>query len=705
VPGIDVTLSVGKIRGVESHGMMCSERELELSDEHTGIIDLPEDAPVGTSFAAYAKLDDPVIEIGLTPNRPDATSIYGIARDLAAAGLGRLKDGAVAPIAGKGECPVKVTIESPELCPGFALRLVRGVKNGPSPKWLQQRLIAIGLRPINALVDITNYITFDRGRPLHVFDAKKVKGDLVVRRAKAGERVLALDGREYELTPEMCVIADGNGIESIAGIMGGEHSGCDGTTTDVLIESALWEPLNIARTGRELGIITDARYRFERGVDPEFMAPGVELATKMVLDFCGGEPSQTEVVGYAGHTPKTVSFPLSEVKRLTGIEVPKAESLDILKRLGFGPKKGDGDVVDVTVPSWRPDIEGKADLVEEVMRIHGVDMIEPQPLGAHDAVNGKILTVLQIRTRAAKRALAVRGMMEAVTWSFIPAKHAELFGGGQPALKLSNPIAADMSDMRPSLLPGLIAAAQRNADRGIGDVALFEVSGTYEGDAPEKQRRVAAGVRRGTAKLDGSGRHWAGNASYVGVFDAKADAIAALEAVGAPVDRLQIEAGGPAWYHPGRSGVIKLGPKTVLGHFGEFHPKTLEVLDVSGPLAGFEVFIDAVPEPKAKPTRTKPRLDLSAFQMVKRDFAFVVDRAVEAGALTRAALAADKKLISDVSVFDLFEGPSIGDGKKSVAIEVSIQPVEKTLTDEDFEALAGRIVENVKKQTGGVLRS
>ena len=485
--------------------------------------------------------------------------------------------------------------------------------------------------------------------------------------------------------------------------MGGEHSGCDENTTDVLIESALWEPLNIARTGRELGIITDARYRFERGVDPEFMVPGVELATRMVLDLCGGEPTKTEVVGYAGQQPKVVSFPLSEVKRLTGIEVPKAESLDILKRLGFGPK-GDGDVVDVTVPSWRPDVDGKADLVEEVMRIHGVDNIAPQPLGAHDAVNGKILTTLQIRTRAAKRALAVRGMMEAVTWSFIPAKHAELFGGGQPALKLANPIAADMSDMRPSLLPGLVAAAQRNADRGIGDVALFEVSGTYEGDAPDKQRRVAAGVRRGTAKLDGSGRHWAGNAQRVGVFDAKADAIAALEACGAPVDRLQIEAGGPAWYHPGRSGVIKLGPKTVLGHFGEFHPKTLEALDVSGPLAGFEVFIDAVPEPKAKPTRTKPRLDLSAFQMVTRDFAFVVDKAVEAGALTRAALAADKKLISGVSVFDLFEGPSIGEGKKSIAIEVSIQPVEKTLTDEDFEALAGRIIENVKKQTGGRAR-
>lgn len=704
VPGIDVTLSVGKIRGVESFGMMCSERELELSDEHDGIIDLPADAPVGTSYASYAKLDDPVIDINLTPNRPDATSIFGIARDLAASGLGRLKDGSVPPVPGKGECPVQVKIEAPELCPGFALRLVRGVKNGPSPKWLQQRLIAIGLRPINALVDITNYITFDRGRPLHVFDARKVAGNLVVRRAQAGEKVLALDGREYTLTPEMCVIADGNGVESIAGIMGGEHSGCDENTTDVLIESALWEPLNVARTGRELGIITDARYRFERGVDPEFMVPGIELATKMVLHLCGGEPTETEVVGYAGHTPKVVSFPLSEVKRLTGIEVPKAESLDILKRLGFAPK-GDGDVVDVSVPSWRPDIDGKADLVEEVMRIHGVDNIAPQPLGGHDAVNGKILTLLQIRTRATRRALAVRGMMEAVTWSFIPAKHAELFGGGQAALKLANPIAADMSDMRPSLLPGLVAAAQRNADKGIGDVALFEVSGTYEGDGPDKQRRVAAGVRRGTAKLDGSGRHWSGNAGNVGVFDAKADAVAALEAIGAPVDRLQVEAGGaPGWYHPGRSGVIKLGPKTVLGHFGEFHPRTLEALDVSGPLCGFEVFVDAVPEPKAKPTRTKPKLDLSAFQRVTRDFAFVVDRTVEAGSLTKAALAADRKLISGVSVFDLFEGPSIGEGKKSIAIEVSIQPVEKTLTDEDFEALAARIVDNVKKQTGGVLR-
>ncbi|ESZ32369.1 phenylalanine--tRNA ligase subunit beta [Mesorhizobium sp. L2C066B000] len=704
VPGIDVTLTVGKIRGVESHGMMCSERELELSDEHNGIIDLPADAPVGTSFAAYAHLDDPVIEINLTPNRPDATSIYGVARDLAASGLGRLKTAPVEAVLGKGETPVKVTIEAPELCPGFALRLVKGVKNGPSPKWLQQRLIAIGLRPISALVDITNYVTFDRGRPLHVFDAKKVAGNLVVRRARDGEKVLALDGREYTLTPQMCVIADDNGVESIAGVMGGEHSGCDENTTDVLIESALWDPITTARTGRTLGIITDARYRFERGVDPEFIVPGVELATKLVLEFCGGEPTETEVVGYAGYKPKIVSFPISEVKRLTGIEVPKAESLDILTRLGFKPS-GSGDVVDVAVPSWRPDVDGKADLVEEVMRIHGVDNIAPQPLGAHDAVNSKILTTLQVRTRTAKRSLAVRGMLEVLTWSFIPAKHAELFGGGQTALKLANPIAADMSDMRPSLLPGLIVAAQRNADKGIGDVALFEVSGTYEGDGPDQQRRVAAGVRRGTAKLDGSGRSWAGNSGPVGVFDAKADAIAALEACGAPVDRLQIEPGGPAWYHPGRSGTIKLGPKTVLGTFGEFHPKTLEGLDVSGPICGFEVYIDAVPEPKAKPTKTKPKLELSAFQAVKRDFAFVVDKGVEAGTLVRAALAADKKLVTGVSVFDVFEGASLGAAKKSIAIEVSIQPVEKTLTDEDFEALAKRIVDNVGKQTGGMLRT
>lgn len=703
VPGIDTVLGVGTIRGVESRGMMCSERELQISDDHEGIIDLPEDAPVGTSFAAYAHLDDPVIEIGLTPNRPDCTGVYGIARDLAVAGLGKLKESVVEPVEGKGESPVKARIEAPDLCPGFALRAVRGIENGPSPKWLQQRLIAIGLRPINALVDITNYITFDRGRPLHVFDAAKVDGDLAVRRARAGEKVLALDGREYGLTPEMCVIADENGVESIAGIMGGEHSGCDENTKDVLIESALWEPSNIARTGRDLGVVTDARYRFERGVDPEFMVPGLELATRMVLEICGGEPSTTEVVGYAGHTPKTISFPVGEVRRLTGLDVPPEESLAILSRLGFRPS-GAGSTVNIAVPSWRPDIDGKADLVEEIMRIHGVDRIALEPLASHDAVNGRILTTLQARTRAARRALAVRGMMEAVTWSFIPARHAVLFGGGTPERRLANPIAADMSDMRPSLLPGLLAAARRNADRGFGDVALFEVSGTYEGDTPEAQRRVAGGVRRGTARMEGQGRHWAGNAGPVDVFDAKADALAVLEAAGAPADKLKVEAGGPEWYHPGRSGTIRLGPKMVLAHFGEFHPDVLEALDVAGPLCGFEVFVDSIPAPKARATRTRPRLDMSPFQAVRRDFAFVVDADVEAQALTRAAAAADRTLITGVRVFDVFEGASLGEGRKSIAIEVAIQPVEKTLTDEDFEALAARIVDNVGRQTGGVLR-
>ena len=706
VPGIDLTLSVGKIRGVESHGMMCSERELQMSDEHNGIIDLPADAPVGTSFAAYAGLNDPVIEINLTPNRPDCTSVYGIARDLAAAGLGKLRNGPIVPVQGAGPALVDVHLDlgdDTHLCPGFAWRTVKGVKNGHSPQWLQQRLIAIGLRPINALVDITNYLTFDRGRPLHVFDADKVSGNLTVRRGREGEQILGLNGKEYRLGPDNVVIADADGVESIGGIMGGEYSGCDENTTNVVIKSALWDAMNIARTGRTLGIITDARYRFERGVDPEFMIPGLELATQLVLDFCGGTPSEAKVIGYKGHTPKIVQFPASEVKRLTGIDVPAETSLDILSRLGFKPQ-GSGELVDVVIPSWRPDIDGKADLVEEVMRIHGVDQIDPQPLLSHAAVNGKILTTLQIRTRNARRALASRGMMEAVTWSFISEASAKAFGGGQSELKLANPIAADMSDMRPSLLPGLLAAAQRNADRGFNDLALFEVSGTYEGNTPDAQRRVAAGVRRGTAKLEGSGRHWSGNIGPVGVFDAKADALAVLEACGAPIDKLQIESGGPAWYHPGRSGTIKLGPKVILGTFGEFHPKTLETLDVSGSLCGFEVFIDAIPEPKQKATRTKPALNLSDFQTVRRDFAFVVDKAVEAGAIVRAALAGDKKLITGVQVFDLFEGASLGAEKKSVAIEVAIQPVERTLTDEDLEALTKRIVESVGKQTGGVLR-
>lgn len=710
VPGIDVTLSVGNIRGVESRGMMCSEKELQISDRHDGIIDLPDDAPVGTSYAAYSHLDDPVIEINLTPNRPDCTSIYGIARDLAASGLGTLKTRPAPSFAVEGETPVRLTLDldDAKLCPGFSLRLVRGVKNGPSPRWMQQRLLAIGLRPINALVDITNYMTFDQGRPMHVFDAAKVTGNLTVRRAREGETVLALDQREYKLGPNNVVIADEDGIESIGGIMGGEHSGCDENTVDVLIESALWDPMNIAKSGRTLGIITDARYRFERGVDPEYMVPGLERTTELVLELCGGAPAKAEIVGYKGYEPKIVDFPYSEVKRLTGLEVSTEESNTILSRLGFGVS-GSGERVSVSVPSWRPDVDGKADLVEEVMRIHGVDNIKPAPLESHAAVNGKILTTLQIRTRAAKRALASRGMLEAVTWSFIPEDQAKLFGGGSAALKLANPIAAEMSDMRPSLLPGLLTAAQRNADKGYGDVAIFEVSGTYENDTPEGQRRVAGGIRRGTASLAGAGRMWSnaskGGGKPVDVFDAKADALAVIEACGLPMGNIQIEQGGPEWYHPGRSGTIKMGPKVILGYFGEFHPTTLEKLDVSGALCGFEVYLDAMAEPKKKATRTKPALDLSPFQAVKRDFSFVVDKAVEAGAIIKAATGVDRKLITGVNVFDIFEGASVGEGKKSVAIEVQIQPAERTLTDEDFEALTQKIVANVAKFTGGILRS
>ncbi|MFB9951611.1 phenylalanine--tRNA ligase subunit beta [Rhizobium puerariae] len=712
VPGIDVTLAVGNIRGVESHGMMCSEKELDMSDNHDGIIDLPADAPVGTPFASYAGLDDPVIEINLTPNRPDCTSIHGIARDLAAAGLGTLKTRVRPSFRTEGETSVglKIVLDDERLCPGFGLRLVRGVRNGPSPAWMQQRLKAIGLRPINALVDITNYMTFDQGRPMHVFDAAKVKGDLTVRRALEGETVLALDQREYRLTPNNVVIADDNGVESIGGIMGGEHSGCDGNTVDVLIESALWDPINIAKSGRSLGIITDARYRFERGIDPEYMVPGLERTTELVLELCGGTAAAEKIVGYKGHQPKVIDFPFSEVKRLTGLDVSTDESRQILTRLGF-EVQGVGDVgsVSVKVPSWRPDVEGKADLVEEVMRIHGVDQIKPEAIDRLAAVNSRILTTLQVRTRTAKRALASRGMLEAVTWSFISEDQARLFGGGKPELKLANPIASDMSDMRPSLLPGLLTAAQRNADKGFGDVAIFEVSGTYETDTPEGQRRVAGGVRRGTASINGTGRLWSNNArgggKPVDVFDAKADALAVLEACGLPMSNVQVESGAPGWYHPGRSGTIKMGPKVVIGYFGEFHPKTLGSLDVSGALCGFEVFLDAMPEPKKKATRTKPPLELSSFQVVKRDFAFVVAGDVDAGAIVKAAATADRKLIAGVNVFDVFEGASLGEGRKSVAIEVLIQPVERTLTDEDFEALTTRIVTNVEKTTGGVLRA
>ena len=707
IPGKNMTLGVGNIRGVESRGMLVSAFELQISDDHEGIIELPDDAPVGTNYAAWAGLDDPVIEISLTPNRADCTGVSGIARDLAAADMGKLKGAAIRPVEGRFPCPVTVTLDfgaTPSLCPAFAMRLVRGAKNGPSPDWLQRRLIAIGLRPINALVDITNFITYDRGRPLHVFDAAKVHGNLTVRRARDGESLVALDGKRYTLDDTICVIADEQGVESLAGIMGGEATGCSETTTDVLIESALWEPLNIAQSGRKLGIVSDARYRFERGVDPAFMRPGLELATAMVLELCGGEPSEVTVAGRPEVPKRVIDFPLHEVQRLAGIEVDLTEIKRVLGALGFAVA-GEGRSVKVTVPSWRADVHGKADLVEEVVRILGVDRIPATPFDRGEAPRKPVLTPIQLRTRKAKRALAARGMVEAVAWSFIAKPQAELFGGGKPELALANPIASDLSDMRPSLIPGLLAAAQKNADRGMADVALFEVGQIFRGDRPEDQLTAAGGVRRGLAKPAGIGRHWSAPAAEVDAFDAKADALAVLVAAGAPAQALQIVPGGPAWLHPGRSGTIQIGPQNVLGHFGELHPRALETLDAEGPLVAFEVILEKIPEPKPKATRAKPVLELFPFQPVARDFAFVVDRAVKAADILRATQSVDRKLITNVTAFDVYEGKGIEPGKKSVAIAVTLQPREKTMTDEEIEAVAAKIVAEVRKRTGGTLRA
>jgi len=556
-------------------------------------------------------------------------------------------------------------------------------------------------------------MTFDRARPLHVFDASKVHGHLSVRRALAGETLLALDGRTYALDPQACVIADDQGVESLAGIMGGEASGCSEATTDVLIESALWNPINIAQTGRRLGIHSDARYRFERGVDPAFMVPGLELATRLVLDLCGGTPSENLVIGDTYGEERVIDFPLAEVKRLAGIEVTPAEARRILGHLGF-LMAGTGPVMKVAVPSWRSDVHGKADLVEEIVRIIGVDRVPMTPFERGDWARKPILKPIQLRTRRAKRALAARGMVEAVTWSFISAPQAELFDRnppnkaetnrrGHPELALANPIAADMSDMRPSLLPGLVMAAQANANRGLPDTALFEVGQVFEGDGPTDQLIAAAGIRRCYASSRGIGRHWSGTV-MADALDAKADAFAVLSAAGAPMQALQVAPGGPTWLHPGRSGTIQIGPQNVLGYFGELHPRALESLGADGPLVAFEVILDRIPDAKTRPSRAKPVLELSPFQPVSRDFAFIVDRAIKAADLVRTAQGVDKKLISAVTVFDVYEGKGIDDGRKSIAIAVTLQPRDKTLTDAEIDAVAARIVAEVGRKTGGVLR-
>jgi phenylalanyl-tRNA synthetase beta chain len=700
VPGAGITMKVAKIRGVESNGMMCSERELELSAESDGIIELADNAVPGSRAADALGLNDPVIDVNLTPNRGDCTAIYGIARDLAAAGLGKLKDGHVAPVAGHFPSPVTTALDFPEdkasACPIFAGRLVRGVKNGPSPEWLQARLKAIGLRPISALVDVTNYISFDRGRPLHVFDAKTLTGNLSARLARDGETLNALDGKAYTLDSDMTVIADDAAARGIAGVIGGIETGCTEATTDVFIESAWFDPARTAMTGRKLGIISDARYRFERGVDPEFVLEGLELATKMILDLCGGEASDVVVAGSPPAWRRTIAFDPLAVKRLAGLDVPAQEIAQILRALGFTVEGT--SPLNVTPPSWRPDIHGSADLVEEVVRIKGLDAIVATPMERPSSLTSTVLTPLQRRSAIARRALVSRGLNECISFSFIPRAHAALFGGGGDSSLLENPISADLDALRPSVVPSLLAAVQRNQARGVSALSLFEIGPQFASCKPGEQTLVACGLRAGTPA-----RHWLMPAAP-DVFTAKGDMLAALEAAWGQSVTMPATTGAPSWYHPGRSGVLAMGPK-VLAAFGELHPRIAAAFDIKGPVALFEMYLDRIPEAKAKDGKTRAPLDISDFPAVERDFAFVLDSAVSAESLIKAAKSVDRKLIEDVSVFDVYEGKGVPEGRKSLAISVRLQPRDKTLTDVEIEAVAEKIIAAVAKSTGGTLRA
>ena len=709
IPGTGLDLKAGVIRGQASNGMLLSERELGLSDEHEGIVDLPAAAPVGKSYADWAGLDDPVIDVGVTPNRPDALGVYGVARDLAAKGVGRLKPLDATPLVGGHSSPIGVGLRFADAantpCPLFVGRHFRGVRNGPSPAWVQRRLRAIGLRPISALVDITNFITHAYARPLHVFDAAKVEGAIHARLAQDGETLAALDGKTYRLDPEMTVIADDSGPVGIGGIIGGEATGCTSATTEVFLEAALFDPIRTAATGRKLGIVSDARYRFERGVDPAFVQAGAEIATRMILDLCGGEASHLVVAGEAQLRHFSVPFRMDRVRTLAGVEIPAHEQLRILGALGFsaietGIGKAVPEKVVVEVPSWRPDVHGEADLVEEIVRVYGLEKVPNVALPRLEAVTGRRISQAQRRRFLAARALAARGMNEAVTWSFVPDVVARLFGGGGERTKLANPISTELSDMRPSLLPNLIAASSRNLSRGVQDLALFEIGQIYAGDRPDEEHIHAAGIRRGMNVR----RHWAVERRAVDLFDAKADALALLAAAGAPVDRLQTVAEGPGWYHPGRVGAFALGPKNRLAIFGEIHPRVLAEMDAPGPLVGFEVDLGAVPPPK-QARIARPPLDAPDLQAVTRDFAFLVAEDVPADRIVRAAKNADKALIAGVSVFDVFTGEAIGPGRKSIAVEVTLQPRERTLTDEEIDSVSRSIVGAVAKATGGELRA
>ncbi len=703
IPGLDATLKAAKIRGVESHGMLLSEREMGLSDEHEGIVDLPSDAPVGAEAAEAMGLDDPVIDIAVTPNRGDCLGVRGIARDLAAAGLGSLKPLPIDPVPATFESPVRVHLDFDDAhrdaCPYFVGRMLRGLKNGPSPQWVQDRLTAVGLRPISALVDVTNLMTLEYGRPMHVFDVAKVSGDIRPRLARDGETLLALDGREYTLDSGMTVIADEARAEAIAGIMGGEESGCTDATTEVFIETAYFDPVRTAATGRKLNLPSDARYRFERGVDPDFMVDATEIATRLILDWCGGEASEIMELGEKPLVSKALSHRPTRVATLGGVDVPAEKQKLILEALGLRINDG-GEAWEVITPSWRHDIVGEACLVEEILRLNGYDAIPTVALPRESDLPAPALSDTQARRARARRLLAARGLREAVTYSFMPSPLAELFGGGSDRLRLVNPISADLDAMRPSILPNLIAAARRNADRGLRDVALFEVGPQFRDDTPDGQDVVTTALRGGRT----GHRNWAAPPRSVDAFDAKADALAVLEVAGAPVDNLQISLDAPTWYHPGRSGALRLGPN-VLAWFGEIHPRVLKAMDAKGPMVGCEVFLDRVPAPKRRKAGTaRPKLDLAPLHPVGRDFAFVLDAGVKASDLIRAVKAADKALISDVRVFDLFEGGGLGEGRKSLAVNVVLQPVEKTLTDAEIEAVAARVVAGVEKATGGTLR-
>ena len=703
IPGTDITLKKAEIRGVESRGMLLSEREMGVSDEHDGIVDLPKDTSIGAPAIEVMGLDDPIIEIAITPNRGDCLGVRGIARDLAAAGVGTMKTLNMKPIPGRFESPIDVILDFPDdkkdACPYFVGRFVRGVRNGPSPAWVQDKLMAVGLRPISALVDITNLMTVELGRPLHVFDAAKVTGNVRARMAREGEELLALDGKTYAMDAEMCVIADEAKAEALGGIMGGEESGCTGTTTDVFIECAYFDPIRTAITGRKLNLQSDARFRFERGVDPAFMEPAMEIATRLVMDLCGGEPSHVVVAGGAPDWQKTISLRHERLRTLGGVALDAAEVSRILDVLGFSHARN-GDSFETQVPSWRPDIVGEACLVEEVVRIHGYDKIPAVPMSLLDALPHPARTLDQTRRADARRVLASRGMTEAVTYSFLAEKDAALFGIVVDTIKLANPISADLDVMRGSILPNLINAAVRNSARGIADTALFEVGPQFTGDQPDDQSIAATGIRTGN---DGM-RHWARKPRPVDTFDAKADVISVLDEIGIVTDRLQISIDTPAYFHPGRSGAFQQGPKNTLAYFGEVHPRVLKALGIAVPVAAFEILLDNLPKPKRKKDAARAHLTLSAYQKVTRDLAFLVDDDVTAAKVAAAASNAEKQLITETQVFDVFTGGNLEAGKKSLTLAVTLQAMDRTLTDADIEAVVDKVVANVADATGATLR-